>query len=217
MALPAGSTIRFQFFPRSRRCPDHLLGVVDAFKAIEGTLESFYQRWEPGTPERLPSNTVLALVADDLLALGFEVERRGDTAARIAVPVLWSENATIDKSFSADALYEAADGRQTVVEIEAGGAVANNAWRKDFMEACLMPYVDLLVIAVRNEYRSTDSRKGTARVGQDYKTVSSELAAIYASTLATAIGRCHGPRLLITVLLAGPQEVRPCPGAGCVS
>lgn len=181
VVLPVESTVRFQFFPRSRRCPSHMLGVVDAFRAIEPELAAFYARWTPGTLERLASNTVLALVADELVAAGFKVERLGGAAARINVPVLWSENAAIAKYFSADALYEAADGSQTVVEIEAGGAVANNAWRKDFMEACLMPYVDHLVIAVRNEYRSTDKKKGTARVNQDYRAVCSELSAIYAS------------------------------------
>jgi hypothetical protein len=68
-----------------------------------------------------------------------------------------------------------------VVEVEAGGATANNLWRKDLMEACVMPYVDYLAVAVRNEYRSMDSKKGTARVNADFGLVTSELDALYES------------------------------------
>lgn len=175
------TSIRFHYFPLSNPCPPHLRGVVTAFKAAEPQLAEAYARWAPGGGERLPSNSVLAWVADALVAEGFKVERTGASVAGIDVPVLWSENNVVAKSFSADALWTDEAGRQTVVEVEAGGAVANNAWRKDLMEACLMPFVDYLVIAVRNEYRSTASRTRTARVGKDYATVSREVAAIYAS------------------------------------
>ncbi len=67
------------------------------------------------------------------------------------------------------------------MEVEAGDATANNAWRKDLMEACLMPYVDYLVIAVRNEYKSLDRKNAVVKVNQDFKLVTSELDALYES------------------------------------
>ncbi len=99
----------------------------------------------------------------------------GQGQPRRPVPVLWKENAEVEKSFHADAIYDHPDGHQTVVEIEAGGAVANNLWRKDLMEACLMPLVDYVAICVRNEYQSASG------VNRDYSTVFREIGAIYAS------------------------------------
>jgi hypothetical protein len=49
------------------------------------------------------------------------------------------------------------------------------------MEACVMPYVDYLAIAVRNEYRSLDNKKGTPRINSDFGLVTSELHAIFES------------------------------------
>jgi hypothetical protein len=49
------------------------------------------------------------------------------------------------------------------------------------MEACVMPYVDYLAIAVRNEYKSLDSKKRVPRVNSDFGLVTSELDAIYES------------------------------------
>lgn len=177
--MPPTAT-RFRFFPESTPCPQHLLVVVEAFRSAEPELRDAYERWAPGAGERLPSNTVLKMVGGVLSVAGYQVEGYGDPAGRIEVPVFWSENAAVAKSFSADALWTDSDGRQTVVEVEAGGAVANNAWRKDVMEACLMPFVDYLVIAVRNEYLSAGPG-GATRTGRDYETVSREVAAIYAS------------------------------------
>ena len=44
-------------------------------------------------------------------------------------------NGKSEKSYEADAKIEHEPGRETVVEVEAGGATANNLWRKDLMEA----------------------------------------------------------------------------------
>ncbi len=45
-----------------------------------------------------------------------------------------------------------ADGL-TVVEVEAGTGVANNGYLKDLFQACLLPDVQYLVVAMRQVYQ----------------------------------------------------------------
>ena len=178
------SSIRWQYFPRSQRPPDHLLAVVKAFEAAAGPFSEHYALWESwakapaGPPPRMESNQVLAKVAPQLETAGYMVEKTG---AKLPLTVLWGTNGKPEKSYNADAKMEHAAGRETVVEVEAGGATANNLWRKDLMEACVMPYVDFLVLAVRNEYRSWDKKKGTPRVRLDFGSVTAELDAVFES------------------------------------
>lgn len=108
------------------------------------------------THDTLESNDVLAFVSADLEKLGFLVEHSKKKEDKIDVPVLFGPNNKIDKSFYADAL--SADGK-TVVEIEAGRALANNQFLKDIFEASMMFQVEYLVLAVRNKYRTSNDFK----------------------------------------------------------
>lgn len=108
------------------------------------------------THDTLESNDVLAFVSADLEKLGFMVEHSKKKEDKIDVPVLFGPNNKIDKSFYADAL--SADGK-TVVEIEAGRALANNQFLKDIFEASMMFQVEYLVLAVRNKYRTSNDFK----------------------------------------------------------
>lgn len=108
------------------------------------------------THDTLESNDVLAFVSADLEKLGFLVEHSKKKEDKIDVPVLFGPNNKIDKSFYADAL--SADGK-TVVEIEAGCALANNQFLKDIFEASMMFQVEYLVLAVRNKYRTSNDFK----------------------------------------------------------
>jgi hypothetical protein len=101
----------------------------------------------------LNSNGVLKIISDDLKALGFKVEESKAQSDKIKVPVLFSLNNRIDKSFDADAV--SADGK-IVLEVEAGRAYVNNQFLKDVFQACMMHGVDYLMLAVRNNYRGND-------------------------------------------------------------
>ncbi|MGB7587389.1 MAG: hypothetical protein WBM00_01630 [Solirubrobacterales bacterium] len=157
---------------------------MTAFEAAERGFLDHYAAWDawaktPGTPApRLESNQVLATVRPGLEEAGYSVEKPG---TKLPLTVLWGVNGKAEKSYHADAKQEHSPGRETVVEVEAGGATANNLWRKDLMEACVMPYVDYLAIAVRNEYRSLDTKKRIPRINADFGLVTSELDAIYES------------------------------------
>lgn len=176
---------------------------MKAFEAANPSLEAAYEEWDAwaaappagSNPPRLESNKVLAIVASDLEAAGYSVEKPG-TGNKLPVVVLWGENGKPSKSYNADAKIEHEPGRETVVEVEAGGATANNAWRKDLMEACLMPYVDYLVIAVRNTYRSLDRKNGKllVKTNPDFTSVTAELDALYESH------RLHLPLKGVTIV-----------------
>jgi len=180
--------IRWQHFPRSQRLLPHLEDVVKAFQAASPSFEGAYKAWEawaqdppPGSqPPRLESNQVLATVEPGLAAAGYAVE---GPHTKLPVVVLWGENGKPRKSYRADAKIEHEPGRETVVEVEAGGAVANNAWRKDLMEASLMPYVDYLVIAVRSTYNHLDRKKSppVVKPTPQFDIVTQEMDALYVS------------------------------------
>jgi hypothetical protein len=178
-------SINYQFFPRSAPLPPHLEGVIDAFRGQESVFGAAYKSWQTwldagggGTGPRLESNQALALVRPALEILGWDVEKQNH---KIEVVVLWGVNGAKGKYYQADGKLEHSLGSHTVLEVEAGGATANNLWRKDLMEACVMPTVDYLVIAVRNEYTSRDNKSGKAKMNPDFLKVHSELDALYES------------------------------------
>ena len=74
-------------------------------------------------------------------------------ADKIYVPVLFGENGTVLKHFEADAYHKE---KHIVIEVEAGRAVTNYQFLKDYFEACMMQNVDFLCIAVRMKYRTSN-------------------------------------------------------------
>ena len=133
--------IQWHYFPRSRRPPDLAIQVVEAFQKVAEDIDSKTHNYE--------SNKVLVRVAAGLLALGFTVESGKKKADKISVPVLFGLNGRPEKSFDADAHHPSAN---FVVEVEAGRAVVNNQFLKDFFQACMMDEVEYLALAVRNLY-----------------------------------------------------------------
>lgn len=85
------------------------------------------------------------------MKIGFRVEREKRKVDKIVVPVLFSAQGKIEKSFQADAYNEA---EKFVLEVEAGRAFLNNQFLKDLFQASTMNGVDYLAITVRNIYSS---------------------------------------------------------------
>lgn len=135
----------YQLFPRS-------FGITDEIRAVISCFEKHYE--EIKSPENnLSSDGVLKVISEDLELLNYKVERSKASIDKIKVPVLFSINNRIDKFFDADAI--SADGK-IVLEVEAGRAYVNNQFLKDVFQACMMPSVDYLILAVRNDYRGND-------------------------------------------------------------
>jgi hypothetical protein len=137
--------LQYQLFPRSFGINTEVEAVINCFQKNYDAIKS---------PENnLNSNGVLKIISDDLKQLGFKVEESKAQNDKIKVPVLFSLNNRIDKFFDADAV--SADGK-IVLEVEAGRAYVNNQFLKDVFQACMMPSVDYLMLAVRNDYRGND-------------------------------------------------------------
>ena len=140
--------IAWQYYPKSDGLPDHLGLVVRAFTSHEPVIRSLIGDDESD----LSSDRVLAMIGTDLRHLGYQVETSKKAADKIQVPVLFGRNGLVEKSFDADA-FDPTTG--TVLEIEAGRAVVNNAFLKDLFQACMMQDVNYAAIAVRNVYRGS--------------------------------------------------------------
>ena len=166
--------IQYQFFPRSIGVTSEVSDIIEAFKAVEVSIDS--------QSSTLKSNDVLEQLRPHLEKLGFAVEKGKGKTDKIDVPVLFGINNQIDKMFYADALSK--DGK-IVIEVEAGRATENNQFLKDIFEACMMYGVDYLVLAVRNTYRNHE----------DFNIVSVFLETLYISN------RIHLP--LKGILLVG--------------
>ena len=159
--------INFQYFPRSRGIDAELQSIIDVFKRVDEAKDN---------NAHLASNDMLALVRPGLEELGFLVERGKGKDDKIPVPVLFGENNEVDKSFFADA--QSKDGK-IVLEVEAGRAVFNNQFLKDIFQACMMHEVEILVIAVLNEYHF--NVKGREHVSYDFQTIKTFLETMYIS------------------------------------
>lgn len=138
----------YQLFPRS-------FGVTDEIRAVISCFEKNYEKIKSPT-KNLKSDGVLKIISADLINLNFKVEQSKSSIDKIKVPVLFSINNKIDKFFDADAVSE--DGK-IVIEVEAGRGFRNNQFLKDIFQACMMPNVEYLVIAVRNSYQNTNDFK----------------------------------------------------------
>ena len=139
--------IKWYYFPKSDEIPEHLKEVVKVFEKNQKTIES--------PDHTLKSNEVLTVIREDLEAIYFNVENKADNYI-IKIPVLFKECGKIEKSFNPDAYN---NNTQTVIEVEAGRAVANNQFLKDLFQACVMLNVKYLVTAVRTEYRKSKDFK----------------------------------------------------------
>lgn len=138
--------LRFQTFPKAAECCLGVLKVVKCFMAKFNDINSFYHKTQT-------SDTVLSKVCGELQQCGFRVETGKKSSEKVSIPVLFGLNNRPIKTFQVDA-YSETD--KLVVEVEAGQAVTNYRFLKDLFEACQMPQVDHLVIAVRNIYQKRD-------------------------------------------------------------
>jgi len=141
--------ISWQYYPKSDKPPEHLLEVIKVFKQHETIVAS--------PKHTLQSPQVLSVLENDLLEIGFRVERSKKAEHKIKVPVLFGRDGRLEKSFEVDAYRE---DMGAVLEVEAGRAVTNYQFLKDLFEACMMHNVYYLAIAVRRKYKGrTDFEK----------------------------------------------------------
>lgn len=134
--------INYQLLPKSQQISSDLLAVVNVFQTNEDVISSKTQE--------LSSNEVLAVVADGLEKIGFTIEKSKRKDDKIKIPVLFGRNGSLEKSFDADGVNPTT---KTVIEVEAGRGVTNYQFLKDLFQACMMQEIDVLIVAIRNNYK----------------------------------------------------------------
>lgn len=158
--------INWQFFPKSDKVTNKLLETIQVFKDKELEIDSE----AIDKANMIDSNTVLSILKDGLIAIGYQVEISKSGDDKIAVPVLYGRNGRPEKSFFADGYHSQ---EEIVLEIEAAAAVANNRFLKDLFEACVMDHVQYCIIAVRNNNKTTKQK--------DFESVMRFIDTVYAS------------------------------------
>lgn len=156
--------INWAYFPKSTKSTDLSVKVVEAFESILPEIDSAHKT--------LKSDDVLAVVADNLSKIGFQVERGKKRFEKIEVPVLFGMNGRVEKSFNTDALHKV---EGFVLEVEAGRATINHQFLKDLFQACMMHDANYLGIAVRNIYEAAGAKS------KDFDKVVTFFDTLYAS------------------------------------
>ena len=152
--------MKWTFFPKNKRISDDMTQVVGAFQENDSEISS--------NTHTLHSNEVLHAVSESLENIGYTVEKGKKGDDKIKIPVLYGECGVPSLNFEADAFNI---DTKIVIEVEAGRAVTNYQFLKDFFEACCMDSAEYLCIAVRIKYAHS----------ADYKKVCDFFEAMYAS------------------------------------
>jgi len=135
--------INWMYYPKTKRGDVLSEQVIQVFNHVQDIIDS--------ETHSLHSNEVLAELSCGLEELGFSVEKGKRNDEKIHVPVLFGLNGQTQLAFDADAYHSQ---MKYVIEVEAGRAVVNYQFLKDFFEACSMFDTEYLCIAVRNVYRN---------------------------------------------------------------
>lgn len=152
-------------YPMHLPPPDWVPAMIDAFAHAASPIAT--------TDGHQPkSDDVLAQLADDLVAVGYDVERGKRAANKLTRPVLFGENGTATVEYDVDAFHPV---NHVVLEVEAGRGAASNASYRDIVRTSLLVGVRFLALAMMIEYR------GGGRPIRSYENARNQLDAIYAS------------------------------------
>ena len=161
--------IRWTFFPKNQKLTPLGMEIIDVFNDQFENISSKANNERIGIGNtEANSNNVLEKVSKGLIKIGFDVEVGKKLNEKIKVPVLYGEQGKPQQSFDADAYHK--EGR-FVLEVEAGRAVTNYQFLKDYFQACVMVDVEYVAIAVRDYYRTQ----------RDYETICNFFETLYAS------------------------------------
>jgi hypothetical protein len=161
----------WRHFPSYAAPPAWVEPLVGLFAACRAQIDSAVT-----LEKRMESNDVLAVIADGLRELGFEVEEGKAKAGKLPRPVFFGDQGTYLRTYEIDA-FEPTNG--IALEVEAGRATMGNAIYRDLIQASLMLDARFLVLAVPVEYRYRSGSR-TAREPSYAKTYS-VVEAIYGS------------------------------------
>jgi hypothetical protein len=167
-------SVVFSTFPRTKPPPEFILGIVDVFDRHADAV---------GTrtlPKGLTSDQVMAVLCDDLCALGFKIEKGKTAASKIKRPVFFGENGQPARQYEIDGFHV---DWSCGIEIEAGRAWMGNAIYRDLIQAMVMVDLETLVLAVPVNYRYQSG--GRTTISKDYENTVSVADALYGHTRIT--------------------------------
>ncbi len=142
----SNSDIRFTCFPRTKRPPDFAFSIVEIFKRHEARISTTMLDFN----QQLNSNDVLAVIKDDLCAVGFQVELGKSVEQKIHRPVFYGENGEPTLRYEIDAYHTE---WKCGLEAEASRSVLGNAIFRDLFQAMVIVDMDYLCLAVPNMYK----------------------------------------------------------------
>lgn len=130
--------INSMYFPKNDIIDDFSQNVIDIFVKHESTIDSLRETNRENT---LSAKEVINVISNDLIRNNFSI----------------GENKISIDSINNNKFYFNANAynnkEKYVIQVEAGRAVMNNEFIKDFFEASLMSNVEYLCVAVKNNYR----------------------------------------------------------------
>ena len=157
------------YYPSRTRPPDWAHSVAAAFSAHEAKLDSRIVRG-------LTSDAALAVVREDLVALGFDVEAGKKKTEKIRRPVLFGEQGAEALAYEVDAFHA---GLGIALEVEAGRGALGNADYRDLIQTSLLVDARFLALVMALEYHFKVG--GKPRIVRSYSDTRARLDAIYAS------------------------------------
>jgi hypothetical protein len=162
------SSIRYICYPRTKPPPAFAAKVIAVFRRYEEQIGTVH------LDKGLTSDQVLARMRGDLVSLGFDVERGKRKDEKIERPVFFGEGGEATLRYEVDAYHPK---WHCGLEVEAGRAVMGNAIYRDLVQALVMVQVDVLILAVPNEYKYKSS--GRLAISRDYEKTASVVETIY--------------------------------------
>lgn len=163
---------RWRFFPAFEPPPIWVNELAGIFASNRQVIDSTVDH-----PNRMESNDVLSVLADDLEGkMGFTVERGKSRLGKLPRPVFFGDEGTYLRTYEIDA-FEHRNG--IALEVEAGRATMGNAIYRDLIQGSLMVDARYLALAVPLEYRY---RSGTRMAREpSYGKTYSVIETIYGS------------------------------------
>jgi hypothetical protein len=135
----------WRYFPSFSAPPEWVEPLIDVFRQHRSEIDSLVVH-----DHRMQSDDVLRAVADDLVILGFQVEKGKTKLGKLSRPVFFGDQGSWRRTYEIDAFQE---DHGIALEVEAGRATMGNAIYRDLIQASLIVDARYLVLAVPVEYR----------------------------------------------------------------
>jgi len=159
---------RYKAYPLTEPPPDFVNELSHVFASARKSIDT------QALTKGLTSDSVLAVLREDLQALGFQVEQGKKQTQKIQRPVFFGEQGKPTLKYEIDAFHPE---WRCGLEVEAGRAWMGNAVYRDLVQAMVMVQVDVLALAVPLKYKFKSG--GRSSSSNDFENACSVADALY--------------------------------------